>query len=289
LFMDFPAAAIWANPFAVFPTATAWGPKAMITVQNLHMTFGDFALRDISLTIGKGQYWVILGPSGCGKSVFLQTLAGFFLPELGQIRLNGTDLGPIPPERRTMGLVFQQAALFPHKSVRANIGYALSVRGRPRTEVNRTVDDLIQRMGLGRIVDRPVPTLSGGEAQRVAIARALASHPDVLLLDEPLSALDHNTRLELQDELALLHRTLGLTTVHVTHSREEASALGDHVAIMLGGRIVQQGGIANVFRHPRCSFVAAFLGLDSPQLPLAPACSIACDEHRGECTLQEKK
>jgi ABC-type Fe3+/spermidine/putrescine transport system ATPase subunit len=259
----------------------------MITVRDLHSTFGDFALRGISLAIAKGDYWVILGPSGCGKSVFLQTLAGFFSPHSGQILLNEIDLGPIPPERRKMGLVFQQAALFPHKSVRANIGYALAVQGRPSVEIQKAVDELIQRMGLERIVDRPVPTLSGGEAQRVAIARALASRPEVLLLDEPLSALDHNTRLELQEELAQLHRTLGLTTVHVTHSRAEATALGDHVAVMLGGRLVQQGEIGTVFRHPRCRFVAAFLGLDRSSLPAVPGCQAECDERLGECTSPE--
>lgn len=259
----------------------------MITVQGLHVVFGDFALRDIFMTIAKGQYWVILGPSGCGKSVLLHTLAGFFSPQSGQICINHIDVDGIPAERRSIGLVFQQAALFPHQSVRANIGYALTVRRRPQAEIQKTVEDLIHRLGLGHIVDRPVPTLSGGEAQRVAIARALASRPDVLLLDEPLSALDHNTRLELQDELAQLHQSLGLTTVHVTHSRDEAQALGDHMAVMLGGRIVQQGDLATVFNHPRCPFVATFLGRSCVIDP--PVCSLECNARRDECMLAEAK
>ena len=193
----------------------------MIELANLHCTFGDFALRDISLRIGKGEYWVILGPSGCGKSVLLQTIAGFFAPARGRIVVNGRDVTETPPEHRKMGLVFQQAALFPHKSVRENIGYGLRARKVARQEVDRAVDDLVERLGLQAILARPVATLSGGEAQRVAVARALAIKPDLLLLDEPMSALDHNTRLELQVELARLHLELGLTTVHVTHSREK--------------------------------------------------------------------
>jgi molybdate/tungstate transport system ATP-binding protein len=255
----------------------------MIEIARLQASFGEFALRDISLRIGKGEYWVILGPSGCGKSVLLQTIAGFFLPAQGQIRVDGRDVIAIPPERRKMGLVFQQAALFPHKSVRENIAYGLRARKVAKGEVERTVDDLVDRLGLKTILNRPVPTLSGGEAQRVAIARALAIKPDLLLLDEPMSALDHNTRLDLQAELARVHKSLGLTTLHVTHSREEAAALGDHIAIMLAGRIVQRGGMAEVQRRPRCPFVARFLGLEPSSIAALPACAHTCDEKPGEC------
>lgn len=259
----------------------------MIELLHLHCTFGDFALRDISLRIGKGEYWVILGPSGCGKSVLLQTIAGFFSPSKGQIMVDGRDVTAIEPEHRKMGLVFQQSALFPHKSVRGNIAYGLRARKMPNQEVDRTVDDLVERLGLQTILSRPVPTLSGGEAQRVAVARALAIRPDLLLLDEPMSALDHNTRLELQVELARLHKQLGLTTLHVTHSREEAAALGDHIAIMLGGRIVQRGSVAEVQGQPRCPFVARFLGLDPSLIAALPACARTCDEKPGECIAEE--
>ena len=255
----------------------------MIELARLRCQFGDFWLRDISLKLQPGEYWVILGPSGCGKSVLLQTIAGFFSPASGQILVDSEDVTATPPERRKMGLVFQQAALFPHKSVRGNIAYGLRARKVPRAEVDRAVDDLVTRLGLQTIVGRPVATLSGGEAQRVAVARALAIRPKLLLLDEPMSALDHNTRLELQTELARVHRELGLTTLHVTHSREEAAALGDHIAIMLGGRIVQQGTMSDVQTRPRCPFVARFLGLIPSAIESLPACASKCDEKPGEC------
>ena len=259
----------------------------MIEIGNLHCTFGEFALRDISLRIAKGDYWVILGPSGCGKSVLLQTIAGFFSPARGKILVDGRDVTATAPEHRKMGLVFQQAALFPHKSVRENIAYGLRARKVAREEVDRTVDDLITRLELKAILSRPVATLSGGEAQRVAVARALAIKPDLLLLDEPMSALDHNTRLELQAELARVHKEFGLTTLHVTHSREEAAALGDHVAIMLGGRMVQRGSSAEILGRPRCPFVARFLGLDPSSIAKLPACAHACDEKPGQCISEE--
>jgi ABC-type Fe3+/spermidine/putrescine transport system ATPase subunit len=255
----------------------------MIEIAHLHRHFGEFALRDISLRIGKGEYWVILGPSGCGKSVLLQTIAGFFSPDQGQILVEGRDVTATPPERRRMGLVFQQAALFPHKSVWENIAYGLRARKVDDAGVDRTVGDLVERLALKTILNRPVPTLSGGEAQRVAVARALAIRPDLLLLDEPMSALDHNTRLDLQVELARVHKALGLTTLHVTHSREEAAALGDHLAIMLAGRIVQRGSSAEVLGRPRCPFVARFLGLDSSSIVAPPACARTCEEKPGEC------
>jgi ABC-type Fe3+/spermidine/putrescine transport system ATPase subunit len=255
----------------------------VIELRELRVSFGEFALRDISLRIGKGEYWVILGPSGCGKSVLMQTIAGFFAPERGQILVGGRDVTALAPERRRMGLVFQQAALFPHKSVRENIAYGLRARRASAKERDRTVGDLVERLGLHGILGRPVPTLSGGEAQRVAVARALAIRPDLLLLDEPMSALDHNTRLELQAELGRIHRELGLTTLHVTHSREEAAALGDHLAIMLAGRFVQSGSSAEVQGRPRCPFVARFLGLDPSSIAKLPACARTCAEKPGEC------
>ncbi len=259
----------------------------MIELERLNASFGSFALRDISLRIGRGEYWVILGPSGCGKSMLMQTVAGFHAPARGRILVGGRDVTAWPPERRRMGLVFQQAALFPHRSVRDNIAYGLRARRTPAREVGRVVSELVERLALSDILPRPVPTLSGGEAQRVAIARALAIRPDLLLLDEPMSALDHNTRLELQTELARLHRELGLTTLHVTHSREEAAALGDHLAILLGGRIVQQGAFAEVKARPRCPFVARFMGLDSSTIAALPECARNCAEKPGECTAPE--
>jgi ABC-type Fe3+/spermidine/putrescine transport system ATPase subunit len=259
----------------------------MIEIDHLHASFGSFALRDISLVIDKGEYWVILGPSGCGKTVLMHTIAGFFTPERGRILVGGRDITALPPEKRRMGLVFQQAALFPHRSVRDNIAYGLRARGVGAAEIDRTVRELVERLRLGDVLPRPVATLSGGEAQRVAVARALAIRPDLLLLDEPMSALDHNTRLDLQAELARLHRELGLTTLHVTHSREEAAALGDHIAILLGGRVVQKGPFAEVRARPRCPFVARFLGLDPSLIAALPECARTCAENTGTCTAPE--
>jgi len=248
----------------------------MIELVRLSCRFGDFALRDVSLRIERSQYWILLGPSGCGKSVLLQTIGGFFTPSAGQVLVDGRDVTREPPEKRNIGLVFQQAALFPHLSVRANIEYGLRARRAPDAEIRRTSDDLIERLRLAAILSRPVATLSGGEAQRVAIARALACRPVLLLLDEPLSAVDHNARLEMQAELVRLHRELSLTTLHVTHSREEAAALSDRLAIMNQGRIVQTGTMTDVSQKPRCLFVARFLGLDPSaavsQQPCFPSC-----------------
>ena len=255
----------------------------MIEVQHLGCHFGDFALNDVSLRIGKGEYWALLGPSGCGKSVLLQTIAGFFPPTAGRILVDGRDITAQAPEQRNIGLVFQQAALFPHLSVRGNIEYGLRARRVPAAEARRTVDELVERLDLAAVLARPVATLSGGEAQRVAIARALAVRPVLLLLDEPLSSLDHNARLELQAELARWHKELDLTTLHVTHSRDEAAALGDFLAVMLGGRIVQTGTLAELRAKPRCPFVARFLGLELSATVLRPPCAAACLDQPGCC------
>jgi ABC-type Fe3+/spermidine/putrescine transport system ATPase subunit len=165
--------------------------------------------------------------------------------------------------------------------VRGNIEYGLRARRVPEAEARRTVDDLIDRLGLAAVLPRPVATLSGGEAQRVAIARALAVRPVLLLLDEPLSALDHNARLELQTELARLHKELDLTTLHVTHSRDEAAALSDFLAVMLGGRVIQTGTLAELREKPRCPFVARFLGLDPSSAGSQPPCAAACLDQPG--------
>ncbi len=235
-----------------------------LEVQRLRRSFGDFALEDVSLRLGDGEYWVLLGPSGCGKSLLLQTLTGIYRPDAGLVLLGSRNAGLEEPERRNIGLVFQQAALFPHYSVVGNVEYGLRARGVPAGERKQRVDEMVERLRLAPLLSKSVATLSGGEAQRVAIARALAIRPSVLLLDEPLSLLDHNARLELQAELKRLHQELGLTTLHVTHSRDEARALADHCAVMLGGRLVQSGTAEELFEHPQSPFVASFLGLEAP-------------------------
>lgn len=234
-----------------------------LELAHLARPFGAFTLGPITLTIRPREYWVLLGPSGCGKSMLLQTIAGFHRPQ-GRIALAGSEATHTPPEQRHIGLVFQQSALFPHYSVRGNIAYGLEARGVREPDLTKRVDEVVAALGIKGILERPVASLSGGEAQRVAIARAVAPRPSLLLLDEPLSLLDHNTRLELQEQLKKWHTELGLTTLHVTHSREEARAVGTHCAVMLGGVLVQAGAVNELFERPRCPFVASFLGTSAP-------------------------
>ena len=246
----------------------------MIGIEHLERRFGDFALS-LSLQVPDGTYEVILGPSGSGKSLLLGCIAGLFTLERGRISLDGRDVTREPPERRGLGLVFQRSSLFPHLGVLQNVEFGLRARGMRKAERRARTDELCRSLRLEALLGRPVTALSGGEAQRVAIARALAARPRVLLLDEPLSLVDHNARLELQDELRRIHGELGLTALHVTHDREEARALGQRCAVMLGGRIVQEGLQEEIFARPRCVFVARFLGLPGNP-PAAPGCSEAC-------------
>jgi putative spermidine/putrescine transport system ATP-binding protein len=246
----------------------------VIGIEHLERRFGEFSLS-VSLAVPAGAYEVILGPSGSGKSLLLGCIAGLFTLEGGRISLDGRDVTGEPPERRGLGLVFQRSSLFPHLSVRENVEFGLRARGQRRAERRERLDELCRTLRLEPLLGRPVSALSGGEAQRVAIARALAARPRVLLLDEPLSLVDHNARLELQDELRRIHGELGLTALHVTHDREEARALGQRCAVMLGGRIVQEGPADEVFARPRCVFVAKFLGLPGAPPP-APGCSESC-------------
>ena len=247
-----------------------------LRVANLSRRFGAFALDRVHLSVGDGEYWVLLGPSGCGKSLLLQTLTGLFDPDEGTVHLGDRDVTREPPERREMGLVFQSAALFPHYTVEGNVEYGLKARGLPAAERKRRVDEVVAALRLEGIVRRPVATLSGGEAQRVAIARALAIRPKALLLDEPLSLVDHNTRLELQAEIKRVHAQFKLTTLHVTHSREEARTMGDHCAVMLAGAIVQRGPTEEIFARARCPFVARFLGVGPAEPTEKSACGRSC-------------
>jgi ABC-type sugar transport system ATPase subunit len=257
---------------------------SVLAAEGLSRQFGDaFALENIRLALDRGEYWVLLGPSGCGKSMLLQTLSGLFDADSGQIHIDGRDATREPPERRGIGLVFQQAALFPHYSVAGNIEHGLRARGVGQAERRQRVEAIVASLRLAPILSRPVATLSGGEAQRVAIARALAIRPSLLLLDEPLSLLDHNTRLSLQAEIKRIHAEHALTTLHVTHSREEALAMGDHCAVMLGGRIVQRGTTEELFARPRCPFVAQFLGVERAKAASEPACAPACLQSPARC------
>lgn len=258
----------------------------MIVLDSLQRSFGDFRLGPLSLRIERGEYWIVLGPSGSGKSMLLHTLAGLFTPDSGTIAIADKDVTSLPPERRNIGLVFQRPALFPHMSVLENIAYGLRARRFLVEERKARIDAVVATVGLADILELPTATLSGGEAQRVAIARALATQPDVLLLDEPFGPLDHNARLGLQVQLKRIHQELGLTTIHVTHSRDEARALGDHCVVMQGGQLVAQGAVMTedgVFALPRCSFVASFLGMEAPAAEQHPSCARACVGEAARC------
>jgi ABC-type sugar transport system ATPase subunit len=249
----------------------------MIKVSNLKRAFGEFTLRIDDFQVERGRYAVVLGPSGSGKSLFLKTLVGLFLPDAGAIEVGGKDVTGLPAERRRVGLVFQEPSLFPHYNVFKNIAYGLRGPGR-----QKTVEELAEILRIKDLLHRPVQKLSGGEAQKVALARALAVKPDVLLLDEPLSQVDHNSRLELQAELKRVHREMELTSLHVTHNREEAFALAEDCAVMLGGRIVQHCGTENMKNQPECEFVRRFLGLEGEAVK-APGCSEKCLTGTGGC------
>jgi len=253
----------------------------MIKVENLRRSFGEFALRIGGFRVDPRRYTVVLGPSGSGKSLFLKTLAGLFYPDAGVIEVGGKDVTVVPPERRRVGLVFQEPSLFPHYNVFGNIAYGL--RGPAR---QKTVEELAGILRIKDLLHRPVQRLSGGEAQKVALARALAVKPDVLLLDEPLSQVDHNSRLELQAELKRVHREMNLTTLHVTHNREEAFALAEDCAVMLGGRIIQHCGTGELQKQPECEFVRRFLGLSGAAVK-PPGCFEKCLTGTGVCDRED--
>jgi ABC-type Fe3+/spermidine/putrescine transport system ATPase subunit len=222
--------------------------------------FGAIVAADrVSLEIRRGEFFTLLGPSGCGKSTILRIIAGLEAPDEGRVILEGRDLTGVPPWRRGLGMVFQQYALFPHMSVEQNIAYGLRVRGVPGDQVRRKVQDLLDLVGLGASAGKNVTLLSGGEQQRVALARALAVEPILLLLDEPLSALDEKIRRDMQAELKRIQRQTRTTFVYVTHDQEEAFTMSDRIAVFSRGACVQCGSPIEIFEHPQTRFVASFL------------------------------
>ncbi|MGN6799822.1 MAG: ABC transporter ATP-binding protein [Gaiellaceae bacterium] len=232
-----------------------------LQLENLHRQFGSFkALNGIDITLGEGEFLSLLGPSGCGKTTALRLVAGFDRPNNGRIVVEGKDLAGVPPNKRDMGMVFQAYSLFPNMTARQNVEFGLKIRGRDKSDRSKRVSDLLELVGLGHAGDRFPHQLSGGMQQRVALARALAIEPRVLLLDEPLSALDAKVRVQLREEIRRIQLELGITTLYVTHDQEEALAISDHVAVMYGGVIEQMGTPAEMYTAPKTPFVAEFIG-----------------------------
>ncbi len=237
----------------------------MIEITNVSKAYGTgrsrfLALDDVSVTIRENEFFTLLGPSGCGKTTLLRTIAGFVDPTGGTVTMNGQDLLKLPPYSRPVNTVFQSYALFPHLTVRQNISFGLEMLEKPKSEITATVDEMMALVQMTAMADRQTGQISGGQQQRVALARALAPKPKVLLLDEPLSALDFKLRKDMQIELKRLQTETGITFVFVTHDQEEALTMSDRVAVMKAGSIRQIGSPRDIYDRPAERFVADFIG-----------------------------
>jgi molybdate/tungstate transport system ATP-binding protein len=235
----------------------------MIALEYLSLAVGDFSLRDIELRIDSGEYLVIMGPSGAGKTVLLETIAGLRFPDFGRILLNGIDVSTIPPEKRRIAIVYQDYSLFPHMTAFENIAFGLRLRNITESETDQRVRSLLREFNIDHLTDRYPSSLSGGEQQRLALARALAVKPDILLLDEPFSALDPSTREECMRMVLALKKSQDLTIVQVSHSREEAYSVSDRVVLIIDGSIVQTGSADDIFHAPRSPAAAKYAGIDN--------------------------
>ncbi|MFP4655253.1 MAG: ATP-binding cassette domain-containing protein [Methanohalobium sp.] len=232
----------------------------MIEIKNLFRNWGDFSLKNLNLTIQKGEYFVLLGPTGAGKTLVLELMAGFYQPDEGNISFNGKYIDDLPPEKRNIGFVYQNYSLFPHMNVEKNIGFGARMRG---IKDAKKVREIAEYLNISHILHRNPITLSGGEQQRVALARALIINPDILLLDEPLSALDPRTQDETRKILKKVHDDTGVTVVHVTHDQTEARVLADRIGIMMDGRLMQKGAPDEIFNKPSDNKVADFVGVEN--------------------------
>jgi spermidine/putrescine transport system ATP-binding protein len=235
--------------------------RGSVELVNVTKRFGDMvAVDSMNLSIKHGEFLSLLGPSGCGKTTTLRMLAGFEQPDAGHIRINGLEVQNIPSYKREVNTVFQHYALFPHMTVAENVAYGLKQAGTAKSEIATRVAEALDMVQMTKLADRHPRQMSGGQQQRVAVARALVNRPSVLLLDEPLGALDRKLREEMQIELKLLQSRLGITFVFVTHDQEEAMSMSDRIAIMLDGHIEQLGDPETVYEHPATAFVAGFVG-----------------------------
>jgi putative spermidine/putrescine transport system ATP-binding protein/spermidine/putrescine transport system ATP-binding protein len=256
------------SPAEAFPALAAaprsrtdGGEPVAVALERVTKRFGKItALDDVSLMIRRGELMTLLGPSGCGKTTLLNLVAGFLMPDSGEIGIDGRRVTDVPAYRREIGIMFQNYALFPHMSVTANVGYGLKMRRLAKPEIARRVGDALALVKLAGLEDRKPRQLSGGQQQRVALARALVIRPKVLLLDEPFSALDRNLRASMQVELKEIQRKLGVTTIFVTHDQSEALSLSDRIAVIADGRIRQLDSPDEIYRYPVDRFVASFIG-----------------------------
>ena len=244
---------------------------AFLTLKNVSKVFGAaVAVEDFNLDVEKGEFVSFLGPSGCGKTTTLRMIAGFELPSSGEVRLDGEDITYKSPNQRNVGMVFQSYALFPNMTIGQNIGFGLQVRGVDGAAIKKRVDEMLALIHLEKHIDKYPYQLSGGQQQRIALARALAISPRVLLLDEPLSALDAKIRVELRQEIRRIQQATNITTVYVTHDQEEALSLSDRIVVMSQGHMEQVGTPVQIYNYPTTEFVAQFVG----QLNLLPVTDV---------------
>jgi putative spermidine/putrescine transport system ATP-binding protein len=260
---------------------------SFLELQGLSKRFGDFtAVSECSLSVAKGEFVCLLGPSGCGKTTTLQMVAGFVSPSQGRIVLDGKDITDVKPDKRGLGIVFQSYALFPHMTVADNVAFGLEMRGVSAAERRRRVGETLELVHLESLTDRYPRELSGGQRQRVAMARALVIQPPVLLLDEPMGALDAKLREEMQIELRALQHRVGITTIMVTHDQAEAMTLADRVVLMNHGRIEQVGRPFDMYEQPNGRFSSTFLGKANVFSGQALGGMVSVDGHRLPCANQ---
>ena len=252
---------------------------SQVTIDHVSKRFGDFvALDDINFTIQPGEFFSLLGPSGCGKTTLLRIIAGFEFPDDGAVLFDDTKVIPFPPDKRHSNTVFQTYALFPHLSVYDNIAFPLKLKKVPKDEIDRKVKEYVHLVQLDQHINKKPNQLSGGQKQRVAIARALINEPKVLLLDEPLSALDAKLRANLLLDLDALHDKIGITFIYVTHDQSEALAVSDRIAVMNSGHVLQVGTPYEIYEQPATQFVAQFIG----ETNLFESTVVQCDEFQGK-------